>query len=476
MSAPFILPITQFVDHSGPLSGWSVAFTDGQTNLPLTAFKSPALDPLAAWGTSVAADSFGRLPPLWLTPTGRSYRATITWPNGTTRTIDGLVLASPDAVASASAFAAPSFSVTSRTGTSVSIAPADFGSVIDIPSSSAAVIAQLPDISTVTAGRIIGITSDGPGGVVALPIAGQGSAIAITGSGSTTLILATGAGYRVIAQTAPTPSYYVAQTRQQTTPPPAAAVGLSYLMPSTAATGFLVDAIYTSRGDGTFTVHRPSTGDECVVLDELETGTNAAGVSTSAPRTLIYSGTQWVNRFDIIKDLIASAVSASSTSTLASVAVIRDEYVSGTASLTAHGSTPSSGVETRANLNTIDFSNIAGLTLAGNQIMLPKGKFLIRAKRKVTGSFTGAVAKFVSTNVAVAALTGNPIVTDGGTVGDDEWLEVRGVVTSPAAGTPFELHFIIAGFTSATILGLAASLPGVNEVYGMVEITTISLG
>jgi hypothetical protein len=380
MPSPFILPLTQFTGIDGlPLSGWTVEFFDADTKVPLIAYKDVARK--APFGPAIRADSHGILPPFWLVPTGLKCRAKIGFPDGRDRWIEDLQLAAPDAVAStAKTFASPSLPTLIKSGTSIVIAPEDFGSLVTIPAGSDEVSALLPRPRDVPSGRILAVrNSSTNGGLVALhPASADDGVFPGIPAGATLMFASNGNTYDILVYTPP--------------------------------------------------------------LETLVSGPK---------RNLVFSA--------------------------------RSEYPSGTKSLTAFGSTPTTLTGTTNTgtltwiadkLNTVLSTSIPGAGLTSNQITLPGGSYHVRYRRKFSGAVAGACVRWQSKSSSIV-LPGAPIAAAHVDKDDDVWAECHGFVKITGTET-FEPQFILLSPTSTDILGRAVGLSGVREVYAEVDIIALA--
>lgn len=198
----FLPPFFQQVDRNGkPISNWSIEFYDDESADPITVYKDPSFR--APWGTSVQADAFGSMPPVYVKPRPDPYRVVFRFPTGTTKEVRGLTTAEAQAaVAAATGVRFPSIPKDSGT---VALSASDFGHVVEIPTTpSTPAIAVLPDAGNQPDGSVIIIRNKGTG-VISFQTLGDDTIDigGISKPNASVALVAGPSGYETIADAAP---------------------------------------------------------------------------------------------------------------------------------------------------------------------------------------------------------------------------------------------------------------------------------
>lgn len=476
----FTLPIAQLIaPNGGPLQGWSVAFFDGQTSTPLIAYKDAAC--VTAWGITVTADSFGRLPAIWLKPTGRTYRATITYPDGRSKSIDGLQLPNAlDSTGTSVTYAAPQLPLSTKSGTSVTLAVVDFAHLISVQTGvSTEVPVNLPPIGDVANGSLVAVRNAGSGRLRILPHTNDGDAIPVIEPYGVVWIAATPTTYVVVARTPPIPIGFIALNRTTTSPPTGALAGDTYLAGSGASNGWTAGLIYVSRGDDTWAAFSPKFGTTVTLASEFDDVIGPTNVHSKAPLQVVWDGVSWINRHDLLVAAVAkqaadqtAALKAATVNVVKAIKVlsVSEDASSGTLSITSHGGTPGNDAWIAVNLNTVHGNGIAGAQLLSKTITLPVGDYAVDARRTVSNGQGSANVRFRSTdNAVVIAGLAQPLGT-GGETGLNTVLLASGSFSITAA-KQFLLEVYLHGVTGPAFLGTPASIG--TETYATVDITSL---
>lgn len=442
--------LVQQSDQNGRPDQWTATFYVAGTSTKATTFKDSAFT--APHPLTVNADSWGRLPAIFLKPDGVQLDCRIAYGDGRVAEIKGIDPGSP--VTPSLTTATPSTPVVSKSGVTITLTAADAGRVINVATASGANAAvYLPKSNTVADGLPIILRNNGLGAVVIRPSPGDlinnVTGAVLTEDQETLSLVSSGAGYDITTRTPQAPKRVLVRNRSLTTPPAIVNAGDSYLAGATAG-GWTINAIMTADGSGGWLTQRPAIGDTVIV--EAETTTTSAG---TAKLELTWSGTEWLP----------------SSKRLAQVAVFKDEHVSGTGSLAAHGGvSPAAAFWTRNILNTVAANGIAGATLTSNIITLPRGSYRVTARRRLKGAISG---KLMFRNISGSTfIKGMPIYLAANEQGV---ADLDGSFTVTAETETCELVFILSGTVGATTLGDASAIAGETEVYAEVAIQTLSV-
>mgnify|MGYP001793062818 CR=1 FL=1 len=273
--------------------GVEIRFYDADTPNILSVFKDAGFT--APHAVPIKVDSWGRIPNVFVKPTGRTYRATLTYPDGNSTEYGPFD--SGSAESAASAFAAPILTAEAKTGTAVTVKASDFGKILELVVADGEVPVTLPPSNQVTSGALLGVRNTHGGG--AIKVRGTGTelidgrrTIPITGKNLAKIFVATTGGYLVIAEHAPVPRVWTVKSRASNDPPVGAAAGECYLAPVGANVPWAPDTIYMSDGDGGWIDYVPEIGWQCTVENESDsTQFTRSGNTTSGSATVSMADT-----------------------------------------------------------------------------------------------------------------------------------------------------------------------------------------
>lgn len=443
--------LTQQVDQNGAPDRWSIAFVKAGTSIKAAAYKDPQF--LAPHPAEIFADSFGRMPAIYLKPDGERLDARITYGStGRVKEITGIDPGTPTPDAASSA--TPKTPVITKSGTVITLTKDDAGRVIVIPTATGQnSTVFLPRSGDVADGLTFTLKNEG-GGVVVIRAAGYTlidniASILLATDQEAAVIASSGAGYETIARTPRPPRRVNVRSRTLTTPPTVTNPGDTYIA-AASGNGWTINSLMTANGAGGWIHRRPDIGDTAII--DAESVTTPAGVSKIE---VTWSGTEWVE----------------SSRRFLQIMSIQDSYASSTGSLAAHGGVqPTANFWTRNKLSTLVDSTIPGAVLASDVVTLPKGVYRITARRRVKGAISGKLA-FRSLTTSSKAVKGMPLYLAANEQGE---IACDGRIDVTATQESFELVFILAGTVAATTLGDASAIAGETEVYAEVTIQTLS--
>lgn len=194
-----------------------------------------------------------------------------------------------------------------------------------------------------------------------------------------------------------------------------------------------------------------------------EEATGAAAAAASAAQTTADAAQNSADAAKAAADAVADDLAASQQ-----MLHVRDEKPSGTA-----GGAATAGAWRTRDLNTVVTNTIPGASLAGNQITLPPGKYLVHATAPAYG-VNGVIARISDVSGSNQEILGTPGYAVSSTYG--AWQsrsEVNGIFIITESIT-FELQQKV-GITRGTNgLGASLGIPDVNEIYSEVIIRRIA--
>lgn len=475
----FALSLQQFTDGAGRPASSVVRFYRSGTTQPVAVFKDPGFT--SPHPVDIRSDSLGSIPPIHMKPDGIKLRAEITTNGTKTRALDDIDPGLETTDVTPSAMSLPNNPLT---GAGITIAVDDFGTFVQIATATGeAIPVGMPRVTDVPDGRIVGVRNKGLGVAVLRPtspdLIDNAKSIVIPANASV-LVRATGASFESFAATPLPARRWLAKSRQLKAPPASSTAGDTYLAAADASGLWVPNKIYMANGSGGWSGYLPEVGDQVAVADEtVQAGSGADLVKL--PLLLTWTGEAWVPEYILAKAYANDAIAALIKPVDDRVKVLEDKAanplmrvlsggVSGTTSLAAQGGVqPTAGQWTRAKL-TSNVGLITGASMANNIVTLPKGKYLVTARRKAKGAISVAVG-FRSVSGSGSAV-GMPVKLGTDTEGIAELN--RAIVTVTAESETFELVFILAGTIDTLSTGVAAAITGVDEIYAEATIEKIA--
>lgn len=472
------LSLHQFNSIDGRPAASIVRFYRSGTTQPATVYRDPGFE--SPHPVEIRTDSLGRIPPVYLKPDGIRLRAEISTVGSKARALDGI---DPGVTADVPT-SLMSLPHNPKTGVAITIGADDFGTFVQIPTTTGEVIPiGLPRVADVANGKIVGVQNRGAG-IAVLRASGTdlidtAKSILIPANGRV-LVRSTGASFESFAPTSPPPRRWLAKTRQLKTGPLSAVAGDTYLAPADASGVWAPNKIYVADGSGGWTPYLPDVGDQVAVADEtVQAGSGADTVRL--PLLMTWTGEAWVPEYMLAKAYADDSIDAKIKPVGDRVTALENRVAnpvmrllsggaSGTASLAVQGGVqPTAGQWTRAKV-TSTIGLITGASVGNDTVTLPKGKYLVTARRKVKGAISAIVAfRAVS---AAGFVSGMPVKLGTDQEGVAELNQ--GLVTVEAESATYELVFLLSGTVDTLTTGVAAAIGGVDEVYAEASIEKIS--
>jgi hypothetical protein len=265
------------------LRGTELRFYDADSQNILPVYKDAAFS--LPHSNPIRVDSWGRFPNVFVKPTGRTYRAAYTYPDG--NTVEYGPFDSGTEAGAATGYSAPSLPQSTKTGASITLVAADFGKTIEIAASSGETPVQLPRSNTVETGAIIAIRNTHGGGVLKVRaegielIDGRGT-VPIIGKYVTKVFAVASSGYITVAESGIPQRNWSVKSRSSNDPPASSAAGETYLAPVGANIPWAADSIYVADGDGDWISYVPEVGWMCLVEDETDSTQVARSGNTAS--------------------------------------------------------------------------------------------------------------------------------------------------------------------------------------------------